>query len=426
MDYLVNPKENFSLEVTIPGSKSISNRALILAALSGKKCILRNFLLSDDTIYMIEGLKKLGNIIEFSENNNELTVIGNNKRVFDNVSVYTGNAGTMMRFLSSYIATGFGTVTLSGNSRMNERPIRDLVDSLEELGVKIQYLENTGYPPISLSVNSNNFSDSVKVKGDKSSQYLSSLLMAAPYFKNGLKIELQSHLVSRPYIDMTLSMMSEFGVKVKEDKIENCFYIPCGKYELDNYLIEGDMSSASYFLAMALVTNSTIKINNYFKNSIQGDKKFLEIFLNLGGRILNETPNSITVSGVENYKGIDIDLNDSPDIAQTLAVVALFAKTPTTVTNVANMRIKETDRITALKNEILKLGGEFIEREDSFTIIPKPSYKGVTVETYDDHRMAMSFSLAGLKIPGVIIKECNCVSKTFPDYFKIFNKIYEV
>lgn len=426
MDYLVKPKENFSLEVVIPGSKSISNRALILAALSGKKCILRNFLLSDDTTYMIEGLKKLGNIIKFSENNNELTVIGNNKRVFDNVSVYTGNAGTMMRFLSSYIATGFGTVTLSGNSRMNERPIKDLVDSLEELGVKIQYLENTGYPPISLSVNSNNFSDSVKVKGDKSSQYLSSLLMAAPYFKNGLKIELQSHLVSRPYIDMTLSMMSEFGVKVKEDKIENCFYIPSGKYELDNYLIEGDMSSASYFLAMALITNSTIKINNYFKNSIQGDKKFLEIFLNLGGRILNETPNSITVSGIENYKGIDIDLNDSPDIAQTLAVVALFAKTSTTVTNVANMRIKETDRITALKNEILKLGGEFIEREDSFTIIPKPSYKGVTVETYDDHRMAMSFSLAGLKIPGIIIKEYNCVSKTFPDYFKIFNKIYEV
>lgn len=426
MDYLVKPKENFSLEVTIPGSKSISNRALILAALSGKKCILRNFLLSDDTNYMIEGLKKLGNIIEFSENNNELTVIGNNKRVFDNVSVYTGNAGTMMRFLSSYIATGYGTVTLSGNPRMNERPIKDLVDSLEELGVKIQYLKNIGYPPISLSVNSNNFSSSIKVKGDKSSQYLSSLLMAAPYFKNGLKIELQSHLVSRPYIDMTLSMMSEFGVKVKEDKIENCFYVPCGKYKLDNYLIEGDMSSASYFLAMALITNSTLKINNYFKNSIQGDKKFLEIFLNLGGRILNETPYSITVAGIENYKGIEIDLNDSPDIAQTLAVVALFAKTPTTVTNVANMRIKETDRITALKNEILKLGGEFIEREDSFTIIPKNSYKGVLVETYDDHRMAMSFSLAGLKIPGVIIKECNCVSKTFPDYFKIFNKIYEV
>lgn len=426
MNYPVKTKEKFSLEVTIPGSKSISNRALILAALSGKKCILKNFLISDDTTYMIEGLKKLGNIIEFSKDKNELKVIGNKNRVFDNISIYTGNAGTMMRFLSSYIATGIGTVTLSGNSRMNERPIEDLVDSLKELGVKIEYLENIGYPPIHLSVNSNNFSTSVKVKTDKSSQYLSSLLMAAPYFKNGLKIELQSSLVSRPYIDMTLSMMSEFGVKVKEDKINSCFYVPCGKYELENYIIEGDMSSASYFLAMALITNSTIKINNYFKNSIQGDKKFLEIFLNLGGRILNETPYSITVSGIENYKGIEIDLNDSPDIAQTLAVVALFAKTPTTVTNVANMRIKETDRITALKNEILKLGGEFIEMEDSFTIIPKDSYKGVLIETYDDHRMAMSFSLAGLKIPGIIIKEYNCVSKTFPNYFEIFNKIYNV
>lgn len=424
MNYHVNPKKNFIYTVTIPGSKSISNRALILAALSGKKCILQNFLFSDDTHFMLEGLKRLGNEISFSTVDNTVTIIGNKERNFNNTSLFTGNAGTMMRFLSSYIITGTGKVTLIGNERMNQRPIKDLADSFIELGVKVDYLEEVGYPPISLTVNSHNFSSSVHVNADKSSQYLTSLLLSAPYFEKGLSIQLKNRLVSRPYVDMTLSMMKEFGVVVTEDKTENSFFVPQGRYSLDSYLIEGDMSSASYFLAMALISNSTITINNFFKNSIQGDKKFLEIFLKLGGKIIEESDYSITVSGCDEYSGIDIDLNDSPDIAQTLAIVALFAKSPTTVRNVANMRIKETDRITALKNEIIKIGGEFLEYEDGFTIFPKLSYKGALIKTYDDHRMAMCFSLAGLKISNIIIEDCNCVSKTFPRYFELFDKIY--
>lgn len=422
-EYKVTPKKEFNLEVTIPGSKSISNRALILAALQGEPSLLHNFLSSDDTHFMIEGLKKLGNSIEFLENNT-LKIVGNPEREFKNISLFTGNAGTMMRFLSSYIATGSGCVKLIGNDRMNNRPIEDLVNSLLELGVNVNYLEKVGYPPIEIVMNKNDLSKIVHVKGNKSSQYLTSLLLSAPYFKNGLDIKIEGELVSKPYINMTLAMMKDFGVDVREDKVNNIFHVPTGKYFKNEYLIEGDMSSASYFLAMALITNSTIKINNFFKNSIQGDKKFLEIFILLGGKIVSQDDFSITVKGCKSYKGISIDLNDAPDIAQTLAVVALFATTPTTVTNVANMRIKETDRISALNNEITKLGGEFIEYTDGFKIIPKSDYHGATIETYDDHRMAMSLALAGLIIPDIIIKDPNCVTKTFPNYFEIFDKIY--
>ena len=425
INYSVKPNKNFYLEVELPGSKSISNRAIILSALSGKKVILKNFLTSDDTNYMIEGLKKLGNTIYFSENKKNLTILGNSKRDFGKVELFTGNAGTMMRFLAAYILTGKGEITLTGDARMNMRPIKDLVNSLKELGALVSYENSEGYPPIKIISEGKILKNLISVDSSISSQYLTALLLSASYYSSPLKIAVpKGKIVSRPYIDMSLKMIEQFGGDILENKDNFSFKVTPKEFSLTEYLIEGDMSGASYFLAMALITNSIIKINNFFKNSLQGDKKFLDIFLKLGGIILEETDFSITVKGVEDYPGIDIDLNDAPDIAQTLAVVALFANTQTTIRNVFNMRVKETDRISALKNEITKLGGIFEEWEDGFSITPSKNYHSAEIDTYNDHRMAMSLALAGLRIDGVTIKDSLCVSKTFPDFFKIFDKIY--
>lgn len=418
------PISNFNVTIDIPGSKSITNRALILSALSGKTVFLKNILLSDDTKYMIDALKVLNNKIEYNESNKTLKITGNKNPIYNDVNLYVGNAGTAMRFLSSYLITGTGVATLHGNSRMNERPIKDLVDSLTQLGAHVEYLNNFGYPPIRITSNGVS-ATSVKIDGSKSSQYISSILMAAPNFKNPINIEFIGKIVSKPYIDMTLSMMRDFGINFSTQN--NSIYITPQSYNLTDYLVEGDMSSASYFLAMALMTNSTVTLNNFFKNSIQGDSKFLEILLKMGLTILNFKNSCITVKGVTEYKGIQLSMNDIPDVAQTLASIAIFATTPTKVWDVENMRIKETDRISALKNEILKINGDFIEFNDGFLINPKPlkDYKGTFLETYDDHRMAMALSLIGLKVPNIKILNPECVSKTFPNFFEEFNKIYK-
>ncbi|MGL5208740.1 3-phosphoshikimate 1-carboxyvinyltransferase [Cetobacterium sp.] len=418
------PITNFNVTVDIPGSKSITNRALILSALSGKTVVLKNILLSDDTKYMIDALRALNNNIEIDEVNKILKITGNKNPKYENLNLYIGNAGTAIRFLSSYLATGEGTATLYGNNRMNQRPIKDLVDSLLQLGVHVEYLNNEGYPPIRIT-SKGIFTNYVKIDGSKSSQYISSILMAAPNFKIPIEIELSGKIVSKPYINMTLAMMNNFGIKYNFEN--NSIYISPQEYNLNEYLVEGDMSSASYFLAMALISNSTVTLNNFFKNSIQGDSKFLNILKKLGLKVLKFSDTSITVKGVPTYKGIELSMNDIPDVAQTLAVVGIFATSPTKVWDVENMRIKETDRISALKNEILKINGDFIEFNDGFLIIPKSleNYQGNSLETYDDHRMAMSLSLIGLKVPNIKILDPDCVSKTFPNFFKEFSKIYK-
>lgn len=417
------PISNFNVTIDIPGSKSITNRALILSALSGKTVTLKNILLSDDTRYMIEALKVLGNKIELNEVDKTLKITGNKNPQYKDIELYIGNAGTAMRFLSSYLATGKGVATLYGNARMNERPIKDLVDSLTQLGVKVEYLNNFGYPPIKI-ISSGIHATSVNIDGSKSSQYISSILMAAPNFKNPIKIFFTGKVVSKPYIDMTLKMMKDFGADIVS--YNDTIKVNPSEYNLKEYLIEGDMSSASYFLAMALIANSTVTLRNFFKKSIQGDSRFLDVLKEMGLNIIAFQDYSITVAGIPDYKGVQLSMNDIPDVAQTLAAVALFATTPTKVWDVENMRIKETDRISALKNEILKINGDFIEFKDGFIINPKPlkDYRGDFLETYDDHRMAMSLSLIGLKVPGIKILDPNCVSKTFPNFFEEFNKIY--
>lgn len=423
--YEVRKAAGFYAEINIPGSKSITNRALILACLSEKEIIIKNPLFSDDTIYMIEALKTLGNSIEISKDRSYIKVHGNKSRNFRNQKIFVGNAGTVMRFIVSYIASGKGTVEINGSPRMNQRPIKELVESMKELGVHIEYLGEEGYPPIKIYAQGIS-KTSVHVSGKNSSQYLSSILLSASCFDKNLDVIIKDDLISKPYVIMTLKMIEQFGAKI--EKIPMGYKIYHGKYDkLSEYEVEGDMSSASYFLACAFVTNSTLKINNFFAESIQGDYKFLDILKSLGLKIIDQNKTSITVSGTGKYQGFDLNLNDTPDLAPTLAVTALFADSPSIIRDAESLRIKECDRISAICSEIKKLNGNIIEYQDGFKIIPKSlsEYKGCDIETYDDHRIAMSFTIAGLKISHINILNPQCVSKTFPAFYNEIEKIYK-
>lgn len=422
--YKTKTAYNSYAEINIPGSKSITNRALILASLSENPVIIKNPLFSDDTVYMIEGLKTLGNNIEISSDKKTIKVRGNKTREFGNQKIFVGNAGTVMRFLVSYIASRKGEIIIEGSPRMNERPIGELVNSMRELGAEIKYLQKEGYPPLKISAKGIS-KTSVHVSGKNSSQYLSSVLLSAPYFEKGLDIIVSSNIISKPYVNMTLKMIEQFGGKA--ELTSTGYKILPQKYNnLTEYSVEGDMSSASYFLAAALVTKSKIKINNFFAESIQGDYKLLDILKKHGLKVIEQKKDYIIAEGTENYSGFNLNLNDTPDIVPTLAVTALFADSPTVIKDVESLRVKECDRISALCTEIKKLNGNIIEYQDGFKIIPKPfsEYKGCNIATYDDHRIAMSFAVAGLKISGINILNPKCVSKTFPQFFDEFEKIY--
>ncbi len=425
--YKVRKAGKNTLEVNIPGSKSIANRALILAVQGKGETILKNMLFSDDTRYMIEALKQLGNELIVDEEKKEVIVRPNIEKKWPEVELFVGNAGTAMRFLPTYIATGHGKVVLTGIERMKERPIRDLVDALRDLGVEVDYLEKDGYPPI--RVNAKGLcGDKVKIKGDKSSQYITSLLLSGPSSQNGISIEIEGDLVSIPYVEITRLMMKDFGVDFEniDNKTLNC---PKGQYIAREYVVEGDCSSASYFFAMGAITGSRVKLNNIKLDSIQGDIKFLDVLLSMGLKLVDSGENYVEVEGGEELRGVEVDMKHISDTAQTLSVVALFAKGKTEIKNVYNMRIKETDRIKACYIELGKLGARVEELYDGLIIEPmeNPSdyNKGVVIDTYDDHRMAMSFALAGLKIDNLLIDDPGCVSKTFPNYFDEFEKIYK-
>lgn len=427
MVYEVKKKTNFQVEVDIPGSKSITNRALILAVQSKRETLLKNMLFSDDTLYMIDALKKLGNDLIVDKENKTVLVKPNVSKIWSNVELFVGNAGTAMRFLPTYIATGKGEVTLTGIDRMKERPIKDLVDALRALGVTVEYTEKEGYPPIKVIANGL-IGGKLKIKGDKSSQYLTSILLSSPSAKNPIEIEILGDLVSIPYVEITKKMMEDFGATFDNNNYKILTVTP-QEYSKDTYIIEGDCSSASYFFAMAAISKSRVKLNNVTINSIQGDIKFLDVLVQMGLGIYEKGDNYIVVDGTKDLTGIIVDMKHISDTAQTLSVVSLFAKGPTEIKNVYNMRIKETDRIKACYNELTKLGATVVEKEDGLIITPKdtPSQynNDVLIDTYDDHRMAMSFSLAGLLIDGVKINEAECVSKTFPNYFDEFAKIYK-
>ncbi|ADL52691.1 3-phosphoshikimate 1-carboxyvinyltransferase [Clostridium cellulovorans] len=421
--YEVKVGQNFIAEIDVPGSKSVANRALIIAALAEGTTVLKNMLFSDDTRYMMEAIRKLGNTVEVDEQKRTVIVKSAAEKVFPETELFIGNAGTAMRFLPTYISAGKGKVSLTGIERMKERPIKDLVDGLRELGVEVTYKEKDGFPPFEIDSNGLPGGE-ISIRGDKSSQYLTSILLSAPYAKEDVTVKIQGKLVSIPYVDITIRMMKDFGVEV-ENRDYKEFFIKSGqKYKSREYIVEGDCSSASYFFGIAAITNSEIKVNNVCKNTMQGDIKLLDVLEKMGVSV-SYGENHVLVKGSGKLRGITVDMHHMSDVAQTLSVVALFADGVTKIENVYNMRIKETDRIKAVYNELMKLGAKVTELEDGLIIEPAVKYnENVEIDTYDDHRMAMSFSLAGLRIPGVKIKDPDCVSKTFPSYFEEFEKIY--
>ena len=417
----IKPRSRINAEIDIPGSKSITNRALIIAAMSDGECVLRNALFSDDTKYMQLALKELCIEVKSNESTNEIIVVGKKGIICKPQNdLYLGNAGTAIRFLTSLTAIGEGEFILTGDERMQERPIGDLVDGLKSLGARISYLKNEGYPPIKV-ISSRLNGGKTKMKGNISSQFFSSILISGAYAKNDVEVEVVGEMVSKPYIDITIKVMQDFGVQSINEGYKY-FKIPSEQvYKHQDYTIEGDASNASYFFAAAAITGGRVRVNNIDFSTKQGDIEFVKILEKMGCSI-NDGKNFIEVKGGP-LKGIDIDMHNISDVVQTLAVVALFAKGRTVIRNVANMRVKETDRLRALYNELSKLGAKIIEMEDGLVINPIDNYNPSAIDTYNDHRMAMSFSLAGLKINGIIINDPGCVSKTFPNYFTLFNSL---
>lgn len=415
--------------IKLPGSKSISNRTLLLAALSEGTTEIRDLLASDDTARMLEALETLGvkleNIAE-----NAVRVTGNGGLLaVKKANLFLGNAGTAFRPLTAALALLGGEFELSGIPRMHERPIGDLVDALRQAGAKIDYLANEGYPPLKISPANIQATQSIKIRGDVSSQFLTALLMALPLTKQAFTVEVVGELISKPYIEITLNLMARFGVEVKRDGWER-FYIPANT----NYLspkeiyVEGDASSASYFLAAGMVAadEQGLKIEGVSKDSIQGDIKFADEIVKMGAKIEYGANHVLVKRAQGKLKAIDLDCNHIPDAAMTLAVLALFAEGTTTLRNIASWRVKETDRISAMATELRKVGATVEEGADYIKVTPPAKLTpNAVIDTYDDHRMAMCFSLVSLAGISIVINDPKCVGKTFPDYFERFASIIQ-
>ena len=415
--------QSVSGQVTLPGSKSITNRILLLSAIADGATTIIGPLVSDDTLHMIDALKKLQ--VDLTQKDNGDILIHGTRGNFKNKSaeIFLGNAGTAFRPLTAALSFSKGQYTLSGLPRMHERPIKDLVDALLQLNADITYLGQEGYPPLKISPSEIMINGPIKIRGDISSQFLTSLLMAMPLTKKEVVIEIVGDLISKPYIDITLNLMARFGIHVKKIGWEN-FIIPgSSKYVSPGEIfVEGDASSASYFLAAGALAGN-IEVKGIGNNSIQGDVKFTEA-LELMGADINILEASIQVSKVETLQAITLDCNHIPDAAMTLAVLALFTKGTTKLFNIGSWRVKETDRIKAMATELRKLGATVIEGKDFIEITPPLRIKEhVEIDTYDDHRMAMCFSLVSLKNIPITINDPACVNKTFPTYFEVLESI---
>ena len=409
-------------EVTAPPSKSFMNRALIISALADGKSTLNNPIYCDDTNHMIKALRLLGVKIKTSKSKVEIIGTGGKFRL-PKETIFVGNAGTTFRFLVSLVVLVKGTVTIDGDKRMRKRPVIDLLNALEQLGAKVKSC--SGYPPI--KIDGTNFKGGVaKINSSTSSQFISSLLMVAPYFEKKAKLIVKEKSVSKPYIDMTLDVMKKFGAELRNDDYKTFIVNNSKKYHPIEYTIEGDASNASYFMAAATITKSKIRIKGLNPKSLQSDIKFLSILERLGCET-HICKNYIEVTGKE-IKPISIDMNEMPDLVQTLAIILIFSKGKSYIKNIGNLRFKECDRLSALSTELRKLGVRVKEMksalqiESSFNL--SMSCQAVSIETYNDHRMAMSFSIAGLKIEGITIKNPNCVAKSFPNYWKVFKNTF--
>lgn len=420
--------------MTLPGSKSISNRALLLAALAQGRTDLRGLLDSDDTQVMLGALRSLG--IALEEGADTLAVHGATRFPVESVDLFMGNAGTAIRPLTAALAVQGGDYRLSGVARMHERPIGDLVDALRMLGADIEYLGTPGYPPLHIGRGRLDAGQPVRVKGNVSSQFLTALLMAAPVLASAadtqVVIEVEGELISQPYILITLNLMARFGVEVERDGWQR-FTIPAGaSYRSPGeYTIEGDASSASYFMALGAIGGGPVRIYGAGADSIQGDMAFAEVVRDMGATVVMK-PDAIEVSGVkvaagERLRAFDRDFNLIPDAAMTAAAMALYADGPCTLRNIGSWRVKETDRIEAMHTELAKLGAEVESGPDWLRVNPVAAggWRSAEIETYDDHRMAMCFSLAAFGGQPVTILDPACVGKTFPEYFSVYQGLVQ-
>jgi len=402
--------------VRLPGSKSISNRVLLLAALAKGETEVLGLLDADDTRVMREALSRLG--VSFIEN----TVKGvAGPFPVKQAELFLGNAGTAFRPLTAALAFSGGEYRLSGVPRMHERPIGDLVDALRSIGARVDYAGKEGFPP--LAVHPSKLSlEKLRVRGDVSSQFLTALLMALPLSGKAARVEVQGELISKPYVEITLNVMRRFGVEVRRTGWRY-FDVPAAAYRSPGKIhVEGDASSASYFLAAGAIGGGPVRVEGVGRASIQGDVRFTEVLERMGARITTQE-NAIEVSGGKKLKPVDMDMNHIPDAAMTAAVLALFADGPSTIRNVASWRVKETDRLAAMATELRKLGAQVEEGRDFLKIAPGKLKPGVAIDTYDDHRIAMSFALVALGGVPVRINDPQSVAKTFPGFFDSWKKI---
>ncbi len=417
-----------SARVKIPGSKSISHRAAIAAALAHGESELKEFLLCEDTLYTVSALEKLGVILSFSglpsgQNETQLRVKGRGGVLSvppPQQEIYLGNSGTSLRLLVSVSALARGDIVLTGTSRLNERPIGELIEALSELGVKANYLKNRGRTPVRLSGGQIK-GGRVRINASKSSQFISSLLLAAPYSEKDVEIEVTGTPVSLPYVDLTIDVMKRFGAKVNQEGYRY-FRVKAGqRYKGQNYSIEGDVSSASYFWAAAAVSEGMVVTENIYPYSTrQGDIKFLNILDQMGCQVEKEI-DRVTVRGGE-LKGIEVDMGQMPDMVPTLAALALFARGRTRIRNVAHLRHKESDRLRAIATEWRKLGAKVEELADGLTIQGRLPLEPAMVDPHNDHRIAMSLAVVGLRVKGVKIREKTCVRKSYPGFWDVWQQ----
>ena len=402
----------------VPGSKSITNRALALAALAEGTTTLTNALFADDTERMMDCLHALGFLVEDSRLMSEITVWGKGTIPAPNADLFVGNSGTTARFITPVAALGHGTFTVDGVPRMRERPMGDLIRALRQLGVDIESLGANGCPPLRLNAHGLK-GGACAIRSDTSSQFLSGLLLASPCADGTeTRIHLDGPILSAPYIAITTTMMRQFGGSVTISDDSRDFEVP-GRQQYrspNRYAVEPDASAASYFFAAAAITGGRVRVPGIGKDALQGDAAFVDV-LEAMGCTVTRGADFLEVAGTGELRGIAVDMNAISDTVMTLAVLAPFAASPTVIENVAHIRHKETDRLSAVTTELRRLGVRVEEREDGLTIYPVAKITPATIQTYDDHRMAMAFALIGLRAPGVVIADPKCVAKTFPDYF---------
>jgi 3-phosphoshikimate 1-carboxyvinyltransferase len=409
--------------VAIPGSKSITNRALLLAALAEGPSRVTGALFSDDTRYMAAALQALGITVRADEPGEVYEVEGKGGRILaKEADLFVGNAGTAARFLTAFLTLGHGRYRLDGIPRMRQRPMGDLLDALRQLGVDVRAEHGDDCLPI--IVRGHGLAGGkATLRAGLSSQFLSALLMVAPLSRDGVEIALQGELASQPYVEMTMRMMEQWGARATHEEFRR-FHVPGGqRYRAQTYRVEPDASGASYFFAAAAVTGGRVRVEGIgYPGALQGDLDFVKA-LGQMGCLLSTCRDYTEVRGPERLRGIDVDMNAISDTVMTLAAIAPFADGPTTIRNVAHIRHKETDRLAALATELRRLGVTVEEREDGLTIHPAAALRPAVIETYDDHRMAMSFAITGLRAPGIALRDPECVNKTFPDFFERLAKL---